>query len=762
MAAAAPAVMDQAPLAPDEVRDQGNDAPKDPDENLGEWNERLDKDLISCIKTLVQEYCDEFRYPRRLEVMAAWRSRMFYREVQHIAWNWESETWEALGPLGTKEGTEAEKTDSAVLYSTNIYQGFADSYIAIMTQNVPGIRWEPEDPDDEADIAIADAAEPMRKIIQHENDPVKLLTRAAYLSWTDGRIHGWTRADKDKRTRKMRECQSIEGAMEVKVPILADNQDEFLYLQFSKEYRVETVRAKVKERDFEEKDYWKKITGGQTGNGQDIYERTARISAKQGISMRSAGGDAYAQLVTTQRTWLRPEAFNSDKVSQEYRERLEKIFPNGCNVEFDNGVYTGSRNANMDDEWTVENIMEGDGQFRNGKGTCLLSVQERSNDIINAAQDIYEKTLPASHWDQKMYDVDGMRRQPSTPGARYPVSLENLQVGDTLSAHVFFEPAATVSADMLQYLKELMVEIPQFLTGISAILFGQDQMGDKSGKALSIQQNMAMGRIGLPWNVLKRFYTNMMLQAVRLAKRLRGDTGAKLSTRDEQGNRTTLEVDGADLSGGELLAYPDNDQGFPESWTAKRATYMGLLQEGNTDPIMRQTLTLPRNQELGKKLIGLTELQIPGADSWQKQMEEIGRLLQESPVKQTLPQAVPDQQTGTMQMAQQEILVPSIPIDATWDDNQAEFLTIKEWINGPEGRKAKKENKPGFDNVKLHGELHKMAMEQQAAAAAPQAPVVPPGALAAVAKAAAGAKHHAAHPPAAAPAGPGLGAGGTQ
>jgi hypothetical protein len=260
---------------------------------------------------------------------------------------------------------------------------------------------------------------------------------------------------------------------------------------------------------------------------------------------------------------------------------------------------------------------------------------------------------------------------------------------------------------MLQYLKELMVEIPQFLTGISAILFGQDQTGDKSGKALSIQQNMAMGRMGLPWGVMKRFYARMMEQAIRLAGKLGGDR--RVGVPDSSGKIETIAVREAQLNG-KVRCFPVADQNFPESWTAKRGIYMQLLQEGNTDPVMKQILTHPRNQQLAKKLIGLEELEIPGADSWNKQMKEIAQLLAETPNQVELPTTVPNPMTQEPEEIVKPQMVPSLGIDAVWDDNEAEFLTIKIWVNRAEGQAAAKENPEGFKNVKLHGELHRNAI----------------------------------------------------
>lgn len=687
-----------------------------PPEDYGEWNERLPLSLQSCMMGLAEEVCEEFKYPRRLEVMSAWKARSFWREMQHLTWNWEGECWDVLGPAAGN-GRDAKK-DSAVLYSTNIYQGFGESFIAVVTQSVPSVRFEPEDPEDPADIETAKECEPLRRYVQHENDPIKLMTKAAYLSWTDGRIHGWTRWETDKRTGKPREMQTVYGVMEVKVPVIYNEQSEYPYLQFSREYHTTEVRAMVKARSFEDPNYYKKVKGGASGKGNDTYERTARISVMQGVGFKSAGSDTYANLVTIQRTWLRPSCFLSDKVEVDLVEQLDTLFPNGCYVESANGVYIGSRNANMDDEWTVENIMEGDGAYRNAKGTCLLSVQERANDIINVTQDVYEKTQPGSHWDDKLFDVDAMNRQRSMPGARYGVNVDELTPGDSLTAHVFYEPAASVSADMLTYLKSLISEVPEFLTGISSILFGGDEGGDSSGRALSIQQAAAMGRIGLPFRVMKRFYARMMEQAVRCASRNR-TSDLRVGLPDDMGKVESIKVRIEALNGN-VRCYPDTDENYPESFSAKRNTYMKLMEEGNSDPVMHAILSNPRNQVLAKKYIGLTDLVLPDADSWDKQEAEISILLVEPPTvgQLNVPNPV------TMQPETLEVPQSSLPIDVDYDNHEAEFLTVVLFCNSAKGQEAKKANQMGFENVRLHGLLHraelvkKMQQEAMAQAAA--------------------------------------------
>lgn len=671
------------------------------------WNEDMPLELQSQLLDLAKQQCDEFRYPRRLEVMNAWKGRSFWREMQHINWNWESECWDVLGPAGyNPDGGASQKRDSAVLYSTNIYQGFGKAFLAVITRAVPNLRFEPEDIEEPADIVMAKAADSLRKLIQHENDPIKLMTKAAYYSWTDGRIHAWTRWEVDKRTNQPRETQTIYGSMEVKVPVIYDEECDYPYLQFSTEYHVSTVRDKVKKRAFTDPDYWKKIKGGSTGNGQDIYERTARISVKQGISMKSAGGDAYSHLCTTQRTWMRPTVFLDDKIDEKYRDILTASFPTGCYLEVDNGVYTGSRVANMDDEWAVENVMEGDGSFRNSEGTCLLSVQERFNDTINMTQDTYEKCQRASWWDDKLFNVDAINQQKSMPGAKRGVNMAELPAGDALEQHVFFEPPATVSQDQLAYMEKLSSDVPEGLTGISAVLWGADTGNDKSGKALSIQQAAAMGLIGLPFKVMKRFYARMMEQAVRCSCRNRKEDWS-MGVPDETGELETTQVRIEDLKGN-VRCFTDSDETYPEDWSAKRAIYLQLMQEGAADSTMKAILSSPENQMLAKRLVGLQELTIPDAISWQKQMVEINLMVNTVPAPPQ-PIQVPNPLTGDIETLPGQPR-STIPIDPDFDNNAAELITCTIWINGPKGQKAKLEKPQGFMNVRLHALAHKQAL----------------------------------------------------
>lgn len=719
-------------------QDTTTEALGDPGEDYGgEGYPNLPENLQAQLVSLARKFCEEDRYSRRLEVQECRRARFYWRGMQHLYWDYKSEGWQVLGPSGGSINTSAKLEESSVLYTTNIYQAFGLTIQAVLTQNMPSVRFEPQDPEDAADIATAKAGERYKKIIEHNNDPIKLLTELAYFSWTDGRIHAWTQWAENKRTGAFEESIKILGALEVKVPITTDCIDDYVYLQYSNESHVAMVKADVNEK------FRDKIKGGASGNGQDVYERTARISVKQGVSLLTQSGDTLSHLVTRQNTWMRSAAFEMLEKGAE-QDELKQLFPDGCRVRVDNGVYTWSGSEKMDDCWAVCHPMPGDGQFRQAVGASMVSVQERFNDLVNITQDTYEYGLPAGWYDDELIDTDGIKRQRSRPAARYPVTR---RPGEALEANFFFEPAASVSPDMLAFMKEMMGDLGQFLTGAFPALFGGNTGANDTARGIATQRDQAMGRMGVVWRPIKRFWAKIMEQAIRLGAKMRKEQGGSdlsIAIPDEHGNVETTAVRIEELQG-QIFCYPESDENFPESYTAKRANLMQILGSPMAQsPLVQQMAAEPDNLQIIHDAIGIEELEIPGTDSRLKALTTINLLLESSPVPTPVPMPGPDGQPAIDSIGQPVMgpgpLGPSLQPDPETDDLMTEAKEYKRWINSPEGQGAKQGNPPGFANVRLYFLKLKTLIQPPV----PQVPV--PQAMAAVAAAHAhGAVHGAMH-----------------
>jgi len=672
-----------------------------PQQNYGPNNEKLPQELISALLRISERISEEDRYARRVEVQEAKRQRLYWRGLQHLVWDYKNEGWQILGPNGANiPGSKAEDSE-VILYVTNIYQAFGLSIQSVLTQNRPSVRAEPQDPNDPADVSTARAGNRYKKIIEHLNCMEPLQAQNSYYAWTDGRIGAWTRWGKNPRTGQEQELISMVGTLELKVPITVQSISDYPYVQYSDEFHIRTIQSEVAELGFPE-GYQKKIKAGAMGGGEAAFERFARVSVRQGTNLVGQAAASIAHLVTRQRTWISPAWFEDESVEDGISQQLKELFPNGCQVRFDNSVYTGAWAESIGDRWSIMHPLPGDGQFRPSMGSCLVSVQDRFNDIANATQDIYERTLPASYWDDKMFDVDGMKEHQSRPGARYGVTRDDKT--QPIPAGVFFEPPAAVSPDMLEYGKDLMGPTSQFLTGAFPALFGGNMAGSKTAAEYSMARDQALGRIGIVWRAMKSFYSEIMEQAIKVSAENRKDD-LSIAIPDNSGTIENEQVRLEELKGN-VHWYPDTDENFPESWTQKREAFFQLLPMAAQNLMLAQILDEPNNLELGRRLIGLEDFVIPGADAERKQLAEINELLKSAPVPGT-----PDQITGQMGPDQ-----PSIPIDPIFDDNAAEFETGKRWMNSAEAQKKKQDPELalGVANVKAHLMQHHQAMAAQA------------------------------------------------
>jgi len=78
---------------------------------------------------------------------------------------------------------------------------------------------------------------------------------------------------------------------------------------------------------------------------EDVYARVSRLSVEQGLPSIHPG-DALMNLITFDRTWLRPWAFYAIE-DEAVRGELLAMFPDGCYVAFAGDVYCESRSESM-------------------------------------------------------------------------------------------------------------------------------------------------------------------------------------------------------------------------------------------------------------------------------------------------------------------------------------------------------------------------------------------------------------------------------
>jgi hypothetical protein len=483
------------------------------------------------------------------------------------------------------------------------------------------------------------------------------------------------------------EVITIVGGLELKTPPWAGEMHEYPYLQWNMEVHQARLRAAYPHAA-------EKIGAPVSTSGQQ-YERLARLAQSQGGPL-TEGGDFNSNLITFQRTWLRPWAFFAleDKA---LRDELLQLFPDGAYVALAGDAYCESRNENMDDHWRVLHALPGDGSSgRPGLGDVLISVQERFNTLSNLQIETYEYGIPPIYADSEVLDFDSLQSQTAEPGAHYPARAKP---GQSLAAGFFQPAAAEVPPDLAQHAANLMGPVAQFLTGAFPALFGGSMTNTDTAAGYSMARDQAMGRIGLVWRRMKFFHADIMLLAVDCFRRNRPqDVEVTLLGAGSAFESKWIRL--ADLKGN-LFSYPETDEQYPTLWSQQRGVLLQLL--GSPDPQIQAVLSHPDNMALLKRLIGLEEFVVPDEESRTKQYREIAQLVAETPVAQR------HDATGV------ELMLPSIVPDEFADNHAVELATCMRWFSSDAGQVAKIEAPAGYANVRAHAMFHRDYLKKQQA-----------------------------------------------
>src|SRR5260370_37609641 len=78
-------------------------------------------------------------------------------------------------------------------FVTNFYQGFGLSFIAVLSQDVPSVRFYPQSSQSLEDIAAARAESDVAQLVEQNNQVEQLLTSIGYFLWTDGKLGAYVR-----------------------------------------------------------------------------------------------------------------------------------------------------------------------------------------------------------------------------------------------------------------------------------------------------------------------------------------------------------------------------------------------------------------------------------------------------------------------------------------------------------------------------------------------------------------------------------------
>jgi hypothetical protein len=750
-----------------------------------EYSPTENADLTDEEKRALKDLCTRAAkrdYPARLiEVIQAWEAALFYRGFQFLIPQ-RGGGW--LIP-GESTGYGPSMQLDLALLPTNIYSSYGQILISALTRSVPGVRFEPQEANNDAQITAAESAGKFVKVIKRNNDLIMVQTDAARYLYNDGRAIYWSRFVKDGqrfgwkedqeptdiipeteppesqaqaieaqeqqaeqpptetptdvaqaesasegsgqgdvgpaalagRTPLGQEVRTAHGKLEFKlIPMSANCLDDCDAAQYETE--VDEARAKGMFPEIADD-----IKAGSNGVTEGEIARLARLNVKLGMQSTYITSDSIAEDVTLQRTWMRPGYLMKIK-NKTVRDSLITKFPDGVLVCYAGETFCYARNESMDDSLALIQAYSGDGQNRNAMGTSMMPVQKRINNWLDLMNDYFVRTVPKKWMDNKAFNVQAAREQTNVPG---DIGQFKSQPNKSVNDLIFVEPQVSPPATLADFVKQYIGPLSELLTGAYPALSGGDTGSNDTARGISIQRDQALGRLGPTWHSLVNGEATSMRQLVRWGAKCR-DEGT-INERIPGGETISLEVNNLKAN---ILCFPDTDENIPETFTQKQNRLMQFMTETAKNPFLQEVLFNAANLEFLQSMVALPELYIPQVASRNKQLGEIELLLKDKPVPN--PKILQGQKAvmgmqaqgvdpmmlmqAKQQLRQLELTQPeisSIEIDEQVDDSQTEAETCWQFMNNPEGRKIKKVNRDGFENVRLHFLAHAAAAAKKAA-----------------------------------------------
>ena len=481
------------------------------------------------------------------------------------------------------------------------------------------------------------------------------------------------------------EVISVVGALQLKRNMWADDQKDFLYLEWIGD--VHRARAMEKYPSAAEKIRNSQGAAGTTGSA-DSYERIARRLLYLGTGRHT--GMILQDLGVFRRAWLRPAAFQT-LTNGPVKEALQQLYPKGCHAVFYNDVYCESKNESMDEKWETMHTMPGEGQLRETLISALIPIQDQLNDCSNLLFETCMNGVPESFADQNTIDFEARGKQVAAPGNMTPIDL---QPGQDIRSKIFFSQAVEPSVTMMKYLEQLRGEILQFISGYFPALFGGDTGSNDTASGIAAQKNQSMGRLGRVWRRLRIFCANLDGKSVRCFAQNRTQD-VEIPKQSRSGGFDSDQINIEDMQG-EIVAYPDVDAQYPTMQADIREMLLNFFDNVAANPLFAAVAQQPENLEYIFDTLGVGDLQVPGEQQRKKTSADIEQLLQEQ------PQAGMQQPPKPGQPPMPPQPVPSVMPDPLVDNLPQALATTKEWLISDKGMEAKIQNPPGYQNVYLY------------------------------------------------------------
>ena len=737
-----------------------------PPPSFSENNRDLPDQLKEILTAIVKEFQNEELYDRRIEDLTDRALRFYDDGVQHFYPNYATGVYQ-IGEAGGAVNIGNGNIDcSEYMGAYNIFRARRRTIDSVLTQNPPGIDFQPDKPNVAEDQDASDTAEGYWELFQQKNDIADLQQSVTRFFELSGRCVAWTltKANQQKwgvneqgEPRKM-ETAEIFGTLESTVPILCRRQEDAVYCMVYKDMHI--LKAK-EENPWLKKDGTWLISGGESGPGESEWKRYARLGVRQARKGAAVLNTTIGHLITEQHCFLRPSAFMSDKCDAMYTgpsgldetgepimeqamdeegqpqtigDFLLTLFPEGVHIKFVGKELSEATPESMDDAIDIVMSEKRDSLTGGALMEPMKIIQDGFNDFKNSEREYYEKGWPMTHFKGDQEEYDAIMDQQSRP-AQFNLIKNGVGGPETPLANAFFrEPDMAVPESFQECMETYRGPLSQDITGASPALEGVAGPHDETASQRAMDKTQSIGILGPTWSSVQRVFTGIAKKAALLA--------AKNPDHEKEiivatGNKQTVTIQLEKLTRGSFHCRPDQDSTFPDSTGAQRANLDQTLPLMMPTPIGVELLDEPENWEEILRIKGMTDFVLSPADAAKKQIREIDLLLREAPEDNSqqvneynvehAKQSIMGQSQGMPEIPyappppQRSSITPQQEDYHNWEYKQCrKFLSSEEcWREIIQGNEA------GVQNVRLHAQMHAMMGAVPAPFTAP--PIQPQG-----------------------------------
>lgn len=659
-------------------------------------------------------------------------------------------------------------------FNNNIYQMLMLSFVAALSPQVPKCRYQPDNADDETDLATARRASTMMAIIERKNNIQSLQKQELMHLWTGGAYASYVRyvidGDRfgsskvpiiepvDTQVLPDRfvcpECGSATPASEfvwsqaicpecgyqmgsedfyegeslplptevgkeevpngmVKIGVYGPlNWDAAPYAQDLYETPIFDfeVETDIASVRASYEGAWEQLPSTVGHNSVPEAEADRLARIQQTSASGTRSGYLSNTLITYSRCWIQRWAFNHIN-DKAVADELKGLFPNGCKLVTAGGEFLEAVPANLTEQWTWCGTIRGMGLYPFAVGDAALDVQDRINDVANTVHEHMDRTAsPTILVDEDAVDGEKLSGQTMPPGRLTLIKRKGALAARPLS-DVMFQPQFHVDNQIYNYGQNLIL-LAELVSGVLPQIFGGTQEDVQTFRGQRQQLNVALGRLGLFWEQIREEHAARAENAVKCFAQNMPEKVRNVIDSEGEG----FENEWVLLSEmqGSFHAYPEADQGFPMMWAEIRDRLVEMLGNLKDNPFVSELLADPDNAKVIARYVLPDQIKIPGDAERVRVKRLLAELAQGEPLEVTQMDAAAIGVITPLPL----IFLPQtqtglqIP-DQDFDDMGMIVQLSKEW--GQKNWKMKETNPGGYENVRAYLRIAAQFLQQAAA-----------------------------------------------